>query len=300
MNNYDQDTVYLICECGALPDDISATIIQENYVESPTGKIPVITIETVLQSFNVENWNKRIYDDYVVMDALDKDPMIQHDLKHKQWCGEFGHPLDLDPRRQLIIDPATASHRILKYWKEGSLLKAHVRTLPYQWGIAMALSSLDGMPSAFSMRGMGSVDLKTRRAKAPLKIRTYDQVNRPSHKEAYEDKILSESAGGIYIPKKSSVDIGEIIRESAMFIPADKNKLILLEQSKDFILSKSENTKIIQDLFKIDSFENAVLSESGLYMDIKINNGTTARMPVEKAIALQYSDILGSYNISKF
>lgn len=171
------NTTYIISECATDPSDISMDILSESSAINEKGiKIPIVKIQSTLQSFNIENWNQRIYDDFVVMPAIDNDGMIQQDLKKGQWCGEFGHPLDTSVRRQMIIFPQTSSHRILKYWKEGNLLKAIVESLPYEYGIAMANNALRGIPAAFSLRSLGSVDMQTRRVKKPLKVITYDYV----------------------------------------------------------------------------------------------------------------------------
>ena len=57
----------------------------------------------------------------------------------------------------------------------------------------MAANAQNGVTRAFSLRSLGSVDLATRRVKAPLKVITYDSVYRPSHIEAYGNEMLNES-----------------------------------------------------------------------------------------------------------
>lgn len=290
--NIDGNTVYIFNECSIDENDLKMDVLQENYIDTPTGKLPIITIEATGQSFGVENWNKRFYDDFVVMDSLNGDGMIQNDIKRGQWCGEFGHPLDLDPRRQMIIFPQTSSHRILSYWQVGNLLKLKVRTLPYEWGYAMASNCLDGVPAAFSLRSLGSIDLATRHVKSPLKILTYDYVYRPSHKEAYQDRILSETANSIYIPEYGK-GYGEIITESAVFESVSMNALH--ESAYDFVMERSVNVRKIADMFNLDTYAKSSLNETGDYLILDLDSENKARIPVESAIRMQYHSALNRF-----
>ena len=245
-----------------------------------------ITAKTTLQSFDVENWNKRIYSGDLVMDSIDNDGMIQNDIKRGQWIGEFGHPLDTSPKRQMIMFPQTSSHRILNYWREGNLLKATVQTLPYGYGLAMAENALNGVPWAFSLRSLGSVDLQTRRVKSPLKVITYDNVYRPSHIEAYGNDIINESAGLCF----NEYDLYDIMDECSMIEKLPDS--FVLSEVTNYVKDRSENLKIIADMFNLDKFE-CTLNESGTRMNVKSDN-TTFNIPIETAIRMQYSNILNS------
>ena len=103
------NTLYIMSECAMNPEDVKMDILNESSIEINGIKRKFVTIDTTLQSFEVMNWNQRIYGGDVVMNAIDGDGMIQNDLKRGQWIGEWGHPLDLSPRRQMIIYPPTSS-----------------------------------------------------------------------------------------------------------------------------------------------------------------------------------------------
>lgn len=287
IKSYKPDnTVYIMNECVTTPDDISLDIINESTEISPIDNKPVksVTANTTLQSFDVKNWNERIYGGDLVMDSIDNDGMIQNDIKMKQWIGEWGHPLDTTPRRQMILYPPTSSHRILKYWREGNLLKGTVQTLPYGYGLAMAQNALNGVPWAFSLRSLGSVDLETRRVKAPLKVITYDSVYRPSHIEAYGNEILNESAG-----YEQTIDnLYKTMSECSMFEKCPDS--FVLSEVTEYIKERSENLQIIADMFKLDSVE-CTLNESGTRMNV-VSKDTTFDIPVEAAINMQYANIL--------
>lgn len=282
------NTVYILNECVTNEYDLSLDIINESSEISPvTNKEKkTITAKTTLQSFDVENWNKRIYSGDIVMDSIDNDGMIQNDIKRGQWIGEFGHPLDTSPKRQMIMFPQTSSHRILNYWREGNLLKATVQTLPYGYGLAMAENALNGVPWAFSLRSLGSVDLQTRRVKSPLKVITYDNVYRPSHIEAYGNDIINESAGLCF----NEYDLYDIMDECSMIEKLPDS--FVLSEVTNYVKDRSENLKIIADMFNLEKFE-CTLNESGTRMNVKSDN-TTFNIPIETAIHMQYSNILNS------
>jgi len=289
------NTTYIICGCETMPEDISMEIMNESTGISPdTGlSVPVVTMQTTLHSFNIKNWNERIYDDGLVMESLDGDGMIQMDMSKGQWMGEFGHPLDLSVRRQMILNPPTVSHRILKYWKEGrNLLKGITESVPYGYGLAMAANAKRGIPAAYSLRSLGSIDLQTRKVKRPLKIITYDYVYRPSHREAYEDKILTESAG-IYIP--TQYEIGDIMTESAVYTPVLET--CTTEQIETYIKERSDNVAKIAEMFKLDNF-NTTLHENGTRVTI-VTADYKLDIPVEKMINMQYADVLNLQNRKK-
>lgn len=279
------NTLYIMSECAMNPEDVKMDILNESSVEINGVKRKFVTIDTTLQSFEVMNWNQRIYGGDVVMNSIDNDGMIQNDIKRGQWIGEYGHPLDLTPRRQMIIYPPTSSHRILNYRREGNLLKGHVQTLANDMGTQMMETILQKVPASFSLRSLGSVDMQTRRVKAPLKVITYDSVFRPSHIEAYQDEILSESA--LWVPKSDTLE--GIMTESAVYIPVNESINELIGYAKE----RSENIKIVADMFKLDSIECS-LCENATRMNIKIDNNTSVNIPVDAAIKMQYAEILGS------
>jgi hypothetical protein len=286
-NDYDK-TAYVMCECVTREEDLKLEILKEDTGITPEGNnVPIITAKTCLQSFEVENWNKRIYGKELVMSSLDNDGMIQNDIKKGQWIGEFGHPLDTSPRRQMVFYPPTSSHRILKYWNTGNLLEANVQTLPYGYGFAMAQNALHGVPWAFSLRSLGSVDLATRRVKAPLKILTYDSVYRPSHIEAYGNEIINESAN-VYM--KTDHSIGEIMNECSMLEPITESAFDLSE-IVDYVTNHSENLQVMAEMLNLD-YIDATLTEGGTRMELNVDDHTKVNIPIESAINMQYADIL--------
>lgn len=279
----EDNTLYILSECAVNPEDMKINILNESSININGEKRKFITIDTTLQSFEVMNWNQRIYGGNLVMDAIDNDGMIQNDIKKGQWIGEYGHPLDLTPRRQMIIYPPTSSHRILNYRRQGNLLCGHVQTLANEMGTNMMECILQNVPASFSLRSLGSVDMETRRVKAPLKVITYDSVFRPSHIEAYQNEILTEAT--TFVPKGDT--LLDIMAESAVYVPVNES----MEQILGYVKERSTNVQIVADMFKLDSIECS-LCENATRMNIKIDDSHTVNIPIETAINLQYSDIL--------
>lgn len=286
----EDNTLYILSECAVNPEDMKIEIINESAIDINGEKRKFITIDTVLQSFEVMNWNQRIYGGNLVMESIDNDGMIQNDIKKGQWIGEYGHPLDLTPRRQMIIYPPTSSHRILNYRREGNLLCGHVQTLANDMGKQMMECILQNVPASFSLRSLGSVDMSTRRVKAPLKVITYDSVFRPSHIEAYQNEILTEA--GIYIPQGDTML--DIMTESAVYVPVNET----MDQILGYAKERSANVQIVADMFKLDSIE-CNLNESGTRMNIKIDDNHTVNIPVETAIQMQYAGIISDFRTKK-
>jgi Prohead core protein protease. len=274
--------IFYIVEAAVNPSDIRTNIIRENVIETATGsKVKTVTAESVLQSFERLNWNGRTYPAKVVMRGLNENPKIQNDISKKQWAGEWCHPDSKDPVRQSqILDPYV-SHFIDKYWQDGHLLKAHVTTAPYGYGFDMYNKLMAGRPWGFSLRAFGATD-SNNVALHPLTVITYDQVNRPSHKEAYgtRDDVTS---------KNEYTD--DFLQECSISYPVDTTKLE--HQITNFILEKSDNVKIAKELFGLEEScgtfnEKGQVILEGSYLGTSI----TVFVPIESYIRENYRHMI--------
>lgn len=284
MNN----TMYIMCDTVVPEEQCSMDVINESAV--PNTEFKTVTIDTVLQSFETKNWNQRIYGEDLVMTSLDNDPLIQNDISKGQWMGEWGHPLDQKPQRQVTLNNDTVSHRILSYRCEGNLLKGHVQTVPLGKGICMYANIMCGIPASFSLRSLGSFDLETGRVNAPLKIITYDSVYRPSHVEAYQTSILSEAVG---FSGKAFTTEDFALNEAVAICDTDMKIL------SECIERNSDNVKKVIDMFKLDDLE-FVMNESGTQTTVIIDESTKVTIPVEKTISMLYNDMLNSFVNKKY
>lgn len=169
------------------------TILNEN---TSTGSI---IIEAVLQTADTFNRNGRKYPIAVLKKALEA-PHIKELMAKKSWVGEAGHPMGADTSRQVTIDPDRMSHRILSVRWEGNKLIGVIESLNTKNGIDFKNLILQGMEVAFSLRALGAADTTPQGAivRDPMRMVCYDWVILPSHKEAYQTKVmngLSESCG---------------------------------------------------------------------------------------------------------
>jgi len=273
--------ILYILEAAVNPDDIKSTILRENTVETATGeKVKTITTDSTLQSFEILNWNGRIYPGNVVMAGMDSNAKIQNDIRMRQFAGEYGHPDSKEMIRQSIIDPAKTSHYIDNYRKEGNLLRAYVTSAPFGYGFYMYNTAIAGRPWAFSLRAFGGVNSKNV-ALHPLTIITYDEVNRPSHKEAY---------GTLDGVVKNDVYTDSFLRECSQTSIFESDTIV--NEITNFILDKSDNIKIAKELFglqeSVGEFVNDRVLLEGSYMGTSIKVYT----PVESYIRQNYAKLI--------
>lgn len=274
--------LFYIVEAAVNPSDISSNIICENTIPTANGGIvKTVTADCVLQSFGVINWNQRMYPWNVVMEGLDNNAKIQNDIRRKQWGGEFGHPDSKDMARQSQIMPDKTSHYIDSYRREGNLLKAHITSAPYGHGFDMYNLLMAGRPWAFSLRAFGGVD-SNNVAIRPLTVITYDEVNRPSHKEAY-------GTASDVVTKNEFTD--SVLRESSSMILMESNTIV--SEVTNFVMTRSDNIKIAKELFGLNESvatfngKNHIILE-GYYMGDRIQ----VSVPIETYVRDAYKDIM--------
>lgn len=164
-----------------------------------------LTFKGTLQSFGVENRNRRSYDASNIMNCINNDEFIQSMLRQQSWVGEIDHPTavhagdELSQERISKPDFKYSSHFIRKPWLEGNLLKAPIQTdSSNEYGMNMAIKIVDGkIVPAFSARSFG--ELLKKMGNPVVHVRrliTYDWVPFPSHPEALADikpGVLEES-----------------------------------------------------------------------------------------------------------
>lgn len=111
------------------------------------------------------------------------------------------------------------------------------------WGTALTKNIIQGENPSFSLRALASLEKKgnVSYVNRPPKVITYDEVNLPSHKEAYAEprktKVISDG-NTEYTYENVKVKNGEIAIEAA--------------DIKDMLLAKSDNLKIVCESFDID------------------------------------------------
>lgn len=257
----------------AIMESVAEPVQPKNIEVIDKNGLFYLRFDTVLQSFNCLNRNRRNYSDVAMMEGLRADH-IQELIRNKTWMGEAGHPMEEDVKRILTIDPKLTSHKIVDFRQEGkNILKGTIETLDDgKYGTQMTKNILQGMEPAFSLRALAKLTKKadgTSLVQSRPHIVTYDWVILPSHKEAYRD--TSKPINKII---KSVHDAGNTIQESCTSI---------LESSMlDFIAEESANIKLISDIYEV-SLENMSIASNGQFAILR-ENGRSYHVKIEDKI----------------
>jgi hypothetical protein len=183
-----------------------ATTVEDTIITD--GSTKRVIAEGTLQDMDKENRNRRIYAKADLEPEINGDRMKEL-INAKQFCGEYGHPLSDDLVRQQTIDPKLVCVRFLKVWTEGNLVKAQFKGTNNNYGEYFDQDLREGCLPAFSLRALGTIENVNGKAYVKgIKIITWDSVIYPSHKVAYTDRIVSESA----------LD-GKVLSENSIVVP---------------------------------------------------------------------------------
>ena len=198
-----------------------------------------VRFDTILQSLDCRNRNGRQYSGDALVKGL-STPEISELIRNNKWKGERDHPVSKDIQRIASVLSKCESHRIVKWWREDNLIKGTIETLDDgQFGTALTKNILQGEVPSFSLRALAMLEKNgnTTYVNKPPRVITYDEVNLPSHKEAYADPTsnkLMHTDG-----KHTSVCENGIIEITAADV-------------KEMIQTKSDNLKIVCESFDID------------------------------------------------
>lgn len=236
------------------------TGVTKNVTEKKLGDLTYLDFQTVLQSFEVQNRNKRIYRTSFMTPSL-HDPHIVEMQQANGWPGEAGHPMSDDPKRIMTIDPKYISHKINKHWVEGNFVYGQVSTLVNRYGRDMTMLMMQGIDPAFSLRAMCPMkpDAASRGKVQSGKafIVTYDWVFHPSHKEAYRDRRCPVTMQDAFNNNKN-------VMESTM-IPVTESFIL------DYIRDYSKNIKVVSSMWEIAT-ENMEITEDRKFAILKEGN----------------------------
>lgn len=262
-------------------------VLHENITEVGGRKLYTLTYRQILQDFGVKNWNGRTYGDDVVMPAIDKNPLIQHDIKMGSWTAEYGHPLiekgTNELARQMTIFPPNACNTINKYWKEGNLLWGESTTLADGYGQVLMDRILTNYPAMASSRAIGGVD-KLGRVLPGYTVITFDTVIRPSHKIAYHAK-------GSERINEFPIVTGQVNTMHETAIPYDVTKD---SSFADFLLSESTSRAQINmlcDTFKLE-YDSMTINENAVkFSRLNGTTKTTVVIPINRLINAEYYNL---------
>lgn len=231
-----------------------------------------VRFNTVLQSLDCKNRNGRIYNGDALVKGLSA-PEITELIANKKWKGECDHPITKDIQRIASVLSKYESHYITKWWREGNLIKGTIESIDdNMYGTALAKRVLQGENPSFSLRALAMLekDGTTTYVNKPPKVITYDEVNLPSHKEAYaekrKEKIISDG-------KKEIVYEGTDIALANRYKNGETAFAIEATDIKDMLISKSDNLKIVCESFDIDP-ATVKLTNGGKSLTAKAGNDT--------------------------
>ena len=231
-----------------------------------------VRFNTVLQSLDCKNRNGRIYNGDALVKGLSA-PEITELIANKKWKGECDHPITKDIQRIASVLSKYESHYITKWWREGNLIKGTIESIDdNMYGTALAKRVLQGENPSFSLRALAMLekDGTTTYGNKPPKVITYDEVNLPTHKEAYaekrKEKIISDG-------KKEIVYEGTDIALANRYKNGETAFAIEATDIKDMLISKSDNLKIVCESFDIDP-ATVKLTNGGKSLTAKAGNDT--------------------------
>lgn len=203
-----------------------------------------VTIYAELQDCKELNRNGRKYP-YAVVKAGLLAENIQELLRVNSLMGEADHPVNPTLQRQQSVLTEHASHRILRidFDDENEKIYGLIKTMPNANGRLMRDLILDKeypLKTAYSLRAVGNVKRTPQGdiVVGPIRVMTYDWVKYPSHRNAYQTKIvesaLSEVAtftelADICVPITESADIDIINKTPGYKLLGLKLSTMLME-----------------------------------------------------------------------
>lgn len=228
-----------------LMEEMSEPVQIRNLKECSKNGLLYLIFDTVLQSFEVKNRNKRTYIGDAVMESL-AAPHVQELIKKGSFVSEYGHPLVKDMSRVTQIDPARVCGRVNSYYRTGNLLKGEFETFD-DGGLGTMLTRriLQGLEPAHSLRAVAKLS-KDRNGNDIMNSRAhiiaYDTVILPSHIEAYRDESKDIRVVNQPIVATESTEFGS--HEEYAFVV---NESMLT----DFVMEESKNVKLIKNICEV-------------------------------------------------
>lgn len=284
-----QSKYYILNETLVDPDVAlkHREILSENVVNVGGRQLLTITFKQVLQDF-ARNWNGRIYRAQNIMNAITRNPLIQHDLKMNTWSGEYGHPLitkndkkGIDLTRQFTIFPPNACWTIANPRIEGDYLVGECTTLAGGYGDMVRDRVLTNFPAQASSRAIGGVD-RNGEVTPDYTLITYDCVIRPSHKTAYMDTNTVKF-------NQFQIPTGQSMTECVA--PYDFTND---PSFSNFLLSESsskEQIEMLCETFHLDVDSMVVGKKNVSFRSVNENGVQTIIIPLNRLVNVEYYNL---------
>ena len=243
-----------------------------------TGILTYVRFDTILQSLDCENRNHRYYKADAIIESL-SDPKITELIKNNKFKGEAGHPVGQPIARIGTVQPFNTCHRVIKWWIDGNLVRGTVETLDDGEGCPgtkLTRAILQDENPSFSYRGMAMITKKGSISYVNSKPTTiaYDEVNLPSHCEAYGDAsktiVTQDFAGN----KQQNNMTTKFVSESAnISIPLFEDQTIAVygKDIAQMLKNGSDNIKTVCESFDIDPATIQLYGKNGA---VELRNGS--------------------------
>ena len=244
-----------------------------------------VLFDAVLQSFNVLNRNKRMYDLNNILNCIQTDTYIQEMLRHNSWMGCIDHPAPMFEDQKLTmqyignVDPKMTSHYIRSPHPEGNLLVAHIQTdSSNKHGMNMAIKIVDGkITPCFSARVFGEL---TNKGGQPIvmvrKLITYDWVLFPSHPEA-ESRM------------------NQPLQEAVDQFNAENITIIFFPELAQMAANSSKETQILCESFGLTIEDVVGVTSTGNSVVVQEGANTYVRPITDKSIRNKTRSILNDW-----
>lgn len=215
---------------------------------------------TILQSFNVINRNKRRYLAKNLAECLTTE-RIRSMLRTNAWYGEQDHPTQetengkLTPERIKAIWMPNRSHKIMVPEVKGDMLYAKIQTASgTDVGRGMAMEIIQGLIPTFSCRAIATLEMIDGKPTVIVRlVITYDWVLYPSHPEAEmqgASSFVDKTAKMI----KESTDQAYAVANTALkkFKRFSESVYLPLQELFSSIGVKDYNTQLVMEAFDLD------------------------------------------------
>lgn len=267
---------FVICETTSTAEEVNIVGEKNNRVQ----------IEAVAQTAEEKNRNGRIYLGKDLRSEINSD-RTKELVATRNFFGEAGHPTSKDLVRQSTIDPTNLAHNMSKIWMEGDNVKIITEGAQGPMGEMFNDLVTTGTKPAFSLRALGSIENSAKGAVVKnLRLITYDFVIYPSHKKAYMEKLVTESASfGSPSPQLIEKEGSSLIAkpENEIFVPITNDKVI------NYIKQESANIKNV--LNSIDTlYESTSVINGGRHVQLVSKTGDMLIVNLESYIQNEIFD----------
>lgn len=252
----------------------------------------------VLQNADERNRNGRIYRRSDLEREINAPRQVEL-MSTGTFLGHAGHPLSNELIVQQTIDPKLCCVRFHKLWMEGDKVMAYFEGTNNELGKTFDSDLRMGVKPAFSLRALGTIKSTPQGAMVEnLKMITYDSVIYPSHKCAYTQGVVNESAtmevvSGFALNENNDATKSFISTFSnADVVAAIKKMGATNESAINYIKDKSQNFKMLQEYFDMSRYDMVDIINSRQVALTEAGN-TTIVMNIEDYIAKEIQNYKG-------